>query len=747
MNMKFTHILFITFLLLFSGMLLAQNSNILSKEVAFTLKGMVKDAETDLPVSKVNIEVSGGNYTTTNYAGEFSISATVGSELIIRSDQFKTVYYTIVNQENITVLVKDMASVLRNKSIKRGQKKEQGLFIVFIDSAKQFQKKDAKKSIEYVTIALESVIGKNASNLENKIAFETLGNINLFWKQYDLAITNYKTSLSALNKEDINSNTSINLSLKLAKAYRNNKNYQESITIYTNLLKQKLSNYQNIETYEGLGDTYKRINDPLKSIFNYQKGLDIAKEHTITPKITDLNSKIGEAYAQSGELEAAGGFFTNSLKLAKTENKKRAVKEKNKVADFYNQSQNYEKEIELRKETLEELESMGEYDSLHNNLSSPLTQQRQNYKIASAYVSQGNNDKAIPYLEKSIKEANKKEDIIVEKDATRKLSEIYKDKGEYDKAAESYQKYVALLDELYIKKEQEISQAARFRREIAFKQNRIISLENDRLLNEIRYKLAFENEELTKKNIRVQRWVIASLVIIALLLFYAVFIQFKSVKQQKYANNVLALKSLRTQMNPHFIFNALNSVNSFIASNDERAANKYLSEFSQLMRSVLENSEEDFISLEKEIELLKLYVKLEHFRFKDKFEYTIIVDEFINTQDFVIPPMLLQPYVENAVWHGLRYKKELGKLDIHFIHIDSETIKITIKDNGVGRKKSKELKTENQKKQRSKGMGNIQKRVSILNEMYKDKVDVFIEDASTIENEIGTKVVLTLKKD
>lgn len=86
-------------------------------------------------------------------------------------------------------------------------------------------------------------------------------------------------------------------------------------------------------------------------------------------------------------------------------------------------------------------------------------------------------------------------------------------------------------------------------------------------------------------------------------------------------------------------------------------------------------------------------------------------------------------------------------MDIHFVQIDSETIKITIEDNGIGRKKSKELKTENQKKQRSKGMGNIQKRVSILNEMYKDKVDVFIEDASNLENEIGTKVVLILKKD
>jgi len=264
-------------------------------------------------------------------------------------------------------------------------------------------------------------------------------------------------------------------------------------------------------------------------------------------------------------------------------------------------------------------------------------------------------------------------------------------------------------------------------------------------LNESRYKLAFENQELIEKNNKIQKWIIGSLILIALLLLFTAYTQRKNVQQQKFANNLLALKSLRTQMNPHFIFNALNSVNSFIASNDERAANKYLSEFSQLMRSVLENSEEDFIPLSKEIELLELYVKLEHFRFKDKFDYEVTVDESINVDDFVIPPMLLQPYVENAVWHGLRYKEDKGMLKIHFQQKDKETVSITIEDDGIGRKKSKELKTENQKKQKSKGMGNIQKRISILNEMYKDKVDVIVEDA--FENEAGTLVRLTLKKD
>ena len=198
-------------------------------------------------------------------------------------------------------------------------------------------------------------------------------------------------------------------------------------------------------------------------------------------------------------------------------------------------------------------------------------------------------------------------------------------------------------------------------------------------------------------------------------------------------------------MNPHFIFNALNSVNSFIAVNDERNANRYLSEFSVLMRSVLENSDEDFIPLIKEIELLELYVKLEHNRFKEKFDYEITVDKSINLEHFSIPPMLLQPYIENAIWHGLRYRSEKGFLKILIEKKDKNIVSVSIIDDGIGRKKSQELKTKNQLKQKSKGMSTIKSRIAILNEMYKDKVAVTISNA--LENEEGTKVELLLKRN
>jgi LytS/YehU family sensor histidine kinase len=230
-----------------------------------------------------------------------------------------------------------------------------------------------------------------------------------------------------------------------------------------------------------------------------------------------------------------------------------------------------------------------------------------------------------------------------------------------------------------------------------------------------------------------------------LLMGLAAYFFYRSNKQQKLANNLLALKSLRSQMNPHFIFNALNSVNNFIAKSDERSANRYLSDFSTLMRSVLENSDEDFIPLSKELELLELYTKLEHSRFSDKFDYQIMVDDHIDIDAFQIPPMLLQPYIENAIWHGLRYREDRGYLKIEIKQKDKQALEISITDNGIGRKKSAEIKTQNQKKQKSKGMGNIKKRIEILNDMYKDKVAVVISDLDS--NGTGTKVVFSIRRD
>lgn len=721
--MKQLHRYSILIVLLFSFVnATAQNDDkIFDKKASylFTIRGSVRERDTYEPISKVNIEVNGGAYTMTSIDGSFMIRARKGDELIIRHKDFETVYYTIVNNERISVEVESIDTYQKKESKSRTSIKS---FNALIDSISQNKRKNISKSIKFAGEAFS----KSTSQKQNAEVYLVLAEVYMYWKQYDLAIINYRFSLQ--NKE------SNEARLELAKAFHHNKNYQESIVTYKAIDTTQLSNYQLTVLFEGIGDTYFKIQDYEASIIAYKKGLEISKAHLLTSKVIDLNSKIAQSYNDNGQADKAETFFTNALMLAQKGTKKRALEEKETVAEFNNFNRNYSQEILLRKQIVADVQKV-ERDSIILN-ESALTLQKQNYKIGNAYFLQNEYAKAIPYLEKSIKEAGTKGDLVVKKDATRKLSDVFADAGDFENAQLAFEAYRVVLDDLYIQREQELSQANRFRRNIILQQNRIVSLESDRQLNK-------SLDDARSKN---QQLIIYSLIAGLILLSVAAFFMYKYIKQQRLANNLLALKSLRSQMNPHFIFNALNSVNSFIATNDERTANKYLSDFSCLMRSVLENSEEDFIPLAKEIELLELYTKLEHFRFQDKFDYQLSVAEDVFIGDYQIPPMLLQPYIENAVWHGLRYKTEKGHLQISVAKKSENEITITVADNGIGREQSKALKTDNQKKQTSKGMGNVKKRVAILNTMYKDKVDVIIEDNS-MEVDCGTKVIVTLKKD
>jgi two-component system LytT family sensor kinase len=159
---------------------------------------------------------------------------------------------------------------------------------------------------------------------------------------------------------------------------------------------------------------------------------------------------------------------------------------------------------------------------------------------------------------------------------------------------------------------------------------------------------------------------------------------------------------------------------------------------------VMENSQLDFVPLAGEINILELYLGLEHFRFREKFEYTFTVDENIDKDAFEIPPMLIQPYIENAVWHGLRYKEEKGVLNVSFHLLENNQIKVIIEDDGVGRKKSAKLKTVNQKTGSSTGIKNTVNRIAIINDIYKKNIVITIEDLYPAKEDSGTRVTIVL---
>ena len=731
---KYSHIL----VLFLFGCFVSFSQN--SDNRRFKIKGSVKSRSSYEPIENVEVYTSGGPSTLTDFLGKYSLYVSIGDELIFSSPEIETVYYTIINDEDVDLLVEGYEANNKRKVSSKVSRKRVSMYQVYLDSANFYKKKDIKKSIDFITQSIAQ-LGKRANKKQLAISLTALGEVYEYHKQYDLSILNFKDALDA--------NKSTKTTLLLGNVYVLNKEYKEATLLLNPLLKIKgIIPFQQVQLHESLGDAYTGLGDVNKAVAFYEKGLVIAKKNQISPKVTDLNSKIAAAYAKGDRKLEAEGFYGNSLKLAEREAPQRSIQEKEKVADFYNLENRYDEEIQLRKKSLNELRSISEPVVENKSVlieADTITAQRINYKIANAYIAQDKYKEAIPYLEKSITEADSDDDLIVQKDATRKLSEVFEYTGDFTKALETYQDYVAVVDTLYIRKEQEISRAARFNREISTKQSRISGLEQERELSQSKYDLALTEQELVQENYKRQKWIIYSLVFGLLLMAIAMFFFYRSNQQQKLANNLLALKSLRSQMNPHFIFNALNSVNNYIAKSDERSANRYLSEFSTLMRSVLENSEEDFIPLSKELELLELYVKLEHSRFPDKFDYEIHVDNHIDVGAYQIPPMLLQPYIENAIWHGLRYKEEKGFLNVTINQKNKDAIEIIIEDNGIGRKKSAQLKTQNQKKQKSKGMGNIKKRVAILNDMYKDKVDVHISDLEADGS--GTLVRFVLNKD
>jgi len=174
------------------------------------------------------------------------------------------------------------------------------------------------------------------------------------------------------------------------------------------------------------------------------------------------------------------------------------------------------------------------------------------------------------------------------------------------------------------------------------------------------------------------------------------------------------LQSLRLQMNPHFLFNSLNSVQQMILANEEMVATKYLSRFSKLLRTILVHSDKEVISLGEEIEILKLYVELESIRFKDAFRFIFYCDETIDTEEVQIPTLLLQPFVENAIWHGLMHKEGERVLQVHFAESD-DTITCIIQDNGLGRKKAVAMgAADNINKHTGKGIAVSKERLRAL---------------------------------
>lgn len=441
---------------------------------------------------------------------------------------------------------------------------------------------------------------------------------------------------------------------------------------------------------------------------------------TFESRLQSLRARI---YARQNNPQQTQAAFNQSLNSLNTTDSVDAAgmastsKAKEEIANVFREQRRYDDEIELRNQSIE--------FNLDNRNLTEVTKDK--VELSAALSAKGENSAALRELEEAAAIADTLDEPAEKANAYLSLANLYERNGRTREALQSFRKY---SEAIAAEKTARDSADAR-RNELRRRQNEIELLTRDLYLGQ-------SEQTIREATVERQQLIIYGLLFLVAITGVTSFFIYRNAQASKLANRLLALKSLRSQMNPHFIFNALNSVNQFISTQDERTANRFLSEFSQLMRLVLENSQEDFISLRQEQEILSLYLKLEHYRFRDKFEYSITVADDVDPELIQIPPMLIQPYIENAVWHGLRYKDSKGHLSLIYEKKGTHLV-VTVADDGIGRKRSAELKTANQRKHQSTGLKNIHERLQIINQVYHTDYRVTIGDAPA-----GTGTVVRL---
>lgn len=341
-------------------------------------------------------------------------------------------------------------------------------------------------------------------------------------------------------------------------------------------------------------------------------------------------------------------------------------------------------------------------------------------KLAAIYFAKNNAAYGLTILNKAYRLSIKRNNLNEAKITLELLVDHYRKHNNMQQALRLYHGFIGNLDSL-IARDSSLVDRKLFR----YSEDKIAQLEKEKLLK----------DELIKRTNTSNSILIGSVILLAILLALIVRAWYAIRKR----NKQIALQSLRREMNPHFLFNSLNSVNQFIASNNELEANKYLSAYSGLMRRIMENSNKDFIPLATELEQLHKYLELEQLRFPEKFSYNIVVDASLNHEAITVPNMIIQPHLENAIWHGLRYRETKGLLTVTFSKQQGKS-QVTIEDNGIGYAQSQQLKTQHQKQYESRGLGNVEDRIRLLNELHGLNIRMNMVDKSAPDSGVITTI-------
>lgn len=526
-------------------------------------------------------------------------------------------------------------------------------------------------------------------------------------------IKNEKLGLTALNS--------------VGACYTNLNDYKKALNCYFQVL--KIAETQNNESEMGLasgniGLVFKRIGNFEKAYAYFEKAIAIYSKINDMRNLINTYHSYGTAKDSDNDQNGAIKLYEKGLKLAtKPEYEYLKFDLINSLGVAHLAQKNYEKAIDFLKQSLVYYEENGNRRKLsiaNSYFAEALTAAPEEILRKNRINPSEKYNLAISLLKQKLeidKELEIPENMMYTKEL---LAKIYEKKGDYKNALIEFKSFQNLKDSL------------------AFSENR-----EEAIKKEMQYN-ADKKETLAKAEIGKQKVIRNAIVTVSLIVLIAgvfLFLGFRKRQKIKAEQKEILLKAeisetelkaLRAQMNPHFIFNALNSIADYINKNDARSADYYLGKFAKLMRGILENSEEKEISLSEELKMLEFYMDLESLRFKNKFNYEVKIADDINPENTLIPPMILQPFVENSILHGLAKKENDGKITIH-IDKTEDLLKCTIEDNGIGRK------NPNENLNKSYGVKLTRERIALFDKSKNSDSGVFYTDLET-----GTRVELRL---
>ncbi|MDO6674075.1 tetratricopeptide repeat protein [Tenacibaculum sp. 1_MG-2023] len=553
--------------------------------------------------------------------------------------------------------------------------------------------------------------------------------------------------------------------------YRNNSFFDSSIENHLKALKlsREIGDVNaEIVTLNQIGVVYRR-QDKIRSALNYhQMALELADKIELPDVDTKIsisisNNSIGNIYLALKQYQLALEKFKKAILIQEKTDDKRglAINHQNMGLAFQNLGdidaalEHYNKSLQYNIENNSSIGKVichnsisnvlllqGKYEEAYKYISEvvSLSEKTGNqYYTSDVYITLGNVqlkldslDKAKIYLEKGLAVANKHKIPSGVNQSKLYLSELYEKKKNYEKAYGFYKKAIEGERKTFNDKN------------ILYVNNLINKYDNEVSRNKIK-NLAKENEIATLKLLRNRNVLIIALVSIAFLgvLLYSMY-------RQRLLNNdkkilMLEQEALRIQMNPHFVFNALNSIKLYVINNEQKNAVYYLNKFSKLIRSILESSSVKEVTLSEELKTMNLYMSIENIRLSNEVNYVEKVDSNVNIERIKVPPLILQPFLENSIWHGLSCKKGEKEVSLSVTKISDEFIQIDIVDNGIGRDEAMKIRKNKSLNRRSIGIDLTKERLrNFANEYANNYSLIYTDIIDEKGNPKGTKVSLKI---